>query len=105
MDGNSAEELAAIDAVGQAALVAAGELSATELLDAAAHRLEAGRTLNAVITDLLDRGRAQAKALDESGVLRRGGGGPVAGVPFLLKDLGASLAGAPEAMGSRALRS
>ncbi len=30
--------------------------------------------------------------------------GPLAGVPFLLKDLGASLAGAPEAMGSRALR-
>ena len=30
--------------------------------------------------------------------------GPLAGVPFLLKDLGAALAGAPEAMGSRALR-
>ena len=37
-------------------------------------------------------------------MLRAGGAGPLAGVPFLLKDLGASLAGAPEAMGSRALR-
>lgn len=105
MDQNSAVELSAIDAIGQASLVAAGELGAADLLDAAILRVEAARPLNAVITDLFERGRAQATALDESGVLRRGDAGPVAGVPFLLKDLGASLAGAPEAMGSRALRS
>lgn len=104
MDQTSAAELAAFDAIGQAALVAAGELGATDLLDAAILRVEATRTLNAVVTDLFERGRAQAAALDDSGALRRGGTGPVAGVPFLLKDLGASLAGAPEAMGSRALR-
>ncbi|MDT5070529.1 MAG: amidase [Mycobacterium sp.] len=104
MDEKAAVELAGIDAIGQAALVAAGEVTAKELLDAAIVRLEAGRALNAVITDLFDRGRAQAVALDESGALRDGGAGPLAGVPFLLKDLGASLAGTPEAMGSRALR-
>ena len=79
-------------------------MSATELLEAAIARLESARGLNAVITDLFDRGRAQAGALDRSGALRGGDAGPLAGVPFLLKDLGASLAGAPEAMGSRALR-
>ena len=97
-------ELARVDAIGHAELAASGELSALELLEAAIARLEAARQLNAVISDLFDRARAQAAALDTSGVLRTGDAGPLAGVPFLLKDLGASLAGAPEAMGSRALR-
>jgi amidase len=79
-------------------------LSAVELLDAAIIRLEAARGLNAVIHDLFDRGRAQAAELDASGRARDDESGPLAGVPFLLKDLGASLAGTPEAMGSRALR-
>ncbi|WP_454790331.1 amidase [Mycolicibacterium lutetiense] len=104
MDSSSAFELARTDAIGQAALAAAGELTAVELLDAAITRVEATRGLNAVITDLFDRGRAQAVALDKSGVLRNEQAGPLAGVPFLLKDLGAALAGAREAMGSRALR-
>ncbi len=97
-------ELAQLDAIGQAELVASGQLTATELLESAIARVEAARDLNAVIADLFDRGRAHAAALDGSGKLRTGGAGPLAGVPFLLKDLGASLAGAPEAMGSRALR-
>ena len=96
MDTTDAFALAELDAVAQAGLVASGELSATELLEAAIVRLDAARELNAVIADLFDRGRQQAAALTASG--------PLAGVPFLLKDLGASLAGAPEAMGSRALR-
>ncbi|MGV0810026.1 amidase [Mycolicibacterium setense] len=104
MDSPSAFELARTDAIGQAALAANGELTALELLDAAIIRVEATRGLNAVITDLFERGRAQAAALDASGVLRTGEAGPLAGAPFLLKDLGAALAGAPEAMGSRALR-
>lgn len=104
MDSSSAFELAGTDAIGQAALAASGEISAVELLEAAIARIEATRSLNAVITDLFDRGRAQAAALDESGVLRNEKAGPLAGVPFLLKDLGAALAGAREAMGSRALR-
>ena len=104
MDSATAFEVAGLDAVGQAALAATGQLTAVELLEAAIIRLEAGRTLNAVVTDLFDRGRERAAAIDAAGVLRTGSAGPVAGVPFLLKDLGASLAGAPEAMGSRALR-
>ncbi len=104
MDGNAAVELGGIDAIGQAELVANGDVTATELLDAAIARLETARGLNAVIADLFERGRAQAAALDESGALRDGDAGPLAGVPFLLKDLGSSLAGTPEAMGSRALR-
>ena len=104
MDSAQAFELAEIDAVGQGALISAGELSAVELLDAAIIRLEAARGLNAVIHDLFDRGRAQATELDASGRARDDESGPLAGVPFLLKDLGASLAGTPEAMGSRALR-
>ncbi|BDX31999.1 6-aminohexanoate-cyclic-dimer hydrolase [Mycobacterium antarcticum] len=105
MDSQQARELASFDALGQAELVASGELTAVELLDAAITRLDAARPLNAVITDLFDLGRRQSAALDDSGGLRTGEAGPLAGVPFLLKDLGSSLAGAPEAMGSRALRS
>jgi amidase len=104
MDTTDALALADLDTIAQAKLVASGELSATELLEAAIARLEATRELNAVIADLFDRGRQQAVALDASGAVRNGGSGPLAGVPFLLKDLGASLADAPEAMGSRALR-
>lgn len=107
MNSRAAFELADVDAVGQGAMIATGEVSAVEMLDAAITRLEATRGLNAVITDLFERGREQAAALDASGTLRSGPGAPVgavAGVPFLLKDLSASLAGAPEAMGSRALR-
>lgn len=104
MDDNSAFDLAGVDAIGQAQLIASGELTATEVFDAALIRLSAARGLNAVIHELFDRGREQAAALDASGRLRSGDGGPVAGVPFLLKDLGAALGGAPESMGSRALR-
>ncbi|AKS34169.1 amidase [Mycolicibacterium goodii] len=104
MDIRSAVELAGVDAIGQAEMLAAADLTAVELLEAAILRVEATRKLNAVITDLFDRGRARAAALDESGVLRGGEAGPLTGVPFLLKDLGAALAGTPEAMGSVALR-
>jgi amidase len=100
MDSAQAVELAGIDAIGQASLVAAGELSAVELLEAAIIRLEAARGLNAVIDDLFERGRVQAADLDAADSRTS----PLHGVPFLLKDLGASLAGVREVMGSRALR-
>lgn len=104
MDSSLAFELVSLDAIGQAELVAAGEVAAAELLEAAIGRLEGARHLNAVIADLFDLAREQAAALDTAGRLRTGEAGPLAGVPLLLKDLGASLAGTPEAMGSRALR-
>ena len=80
----------ALDLIASAALVRSGEATALELLDAAIARIEAARDLNAVICDLFERAREQAsKPLPD---------GPLAGAPFLLKDLGASLAGTPERM-------
>jgi amidase len=90
------EDLATLDLHGHAALIASGEATALELLDAAIARIEAARDLNAVICDLFERARARAA--------EPVGDGPLAGAPFLLKDLGAALAGAPERMGSVALR-
>src|SRR6195952_829060 len=104
MDSNAAFALGDLDAIAQGALVAAGELTAADALESAITRVEATRGLNAVICDLFDRARDQAAALDASAAPRAPGSSPLAGVPFLLKDLGASLAGAPERMGSRALK-
>jgi amidase len=89
-------DLATLDAIGHADLVRRGEATALELLDAAIARIEAARELNAVVCDLFERARVQATG--------RLGDGPLAGAPFLLKDLGAALAGTPERMGSVALR-
>jgi amidase len=64
------------------------EITAEELLDAAIARVEARNpTVNAVVMKLYDYGQqAIAAGLPE---------GPFTGVPFLLKDLSASLAGTP----------
>ncbi|THD78787.1 MAG: amidase [Phenylobacterium sp.] len=79
------------DAVGLAALVAQREVSAGELLDAAVARMaEVNPQINAVTQDLTERARAEPVAP-----------GALAGVPFLLKDLGASLKGTPTTGGSR----
>lgn len=91
------DELLWRSAVEQAALVRAGEVSALELVDAAIARIEATRELNAVIHDDFEAARERAA----SGALS----GPLAGVPFLLKDLGEPQEGRPERMGSRALAS
>lgn len=73
------------DATAQAALVASGQISAAELLEAAIARTDATHgTLNAVVIRFDDKARAQLQA-----PLR----GPFAGVPFLLKDLGQEYAG------------
>jgi amidase len=87
-------ELMWLSAVEQAALVRAGEVSATELVEAAITRIDATRGLGAIIHE--DAEAALARA---AGPLS----GPLAGVPFLLKDLGEPQAGVPERMGSRAL--
>src|SRR5918911_5531242 len=90
------DDLATLDLIGHAAMVRSRQATALELLDAAIARIEAARGLNAVICDLFDRAREQA-----SGPLPDG---PLAGAPFLLKDLTDPLAGTPERMGSVALR-
>jgi amidase len=91
------DELATIDALGQAALVRADELTALELVDSAIERIERlNPVLNAVIWTRYEAARAEARApLPDS---------PLAGVPFLLKDLGATLAGTVQTEGSRAGR-
>ena len=89
-------DLAAADATDQAALVASGELTAAELVDAAIARIEAvNPQLNAVIHPLFDRARERAAA---------GPTGPFAGVPILVKDLDGELAGAPLHLGNRLLK-
>ncbi len=77
------------DAVGLAALVREGQVSAAELLAAARTRAEAvNDRINAIVVDV------EPPAA---------GDGPFAGVPFLLKDLGHDLAGYPTSGGSRSL--
>jgi len=68
---------ARLDGVAQAELVARGELSATELLDACAARVEAmNPIIHALPTVDLDRARAVKPAA-----------GPFSGVPFVVKDV------------------
>ncbi|MQY02808.1 amidase [Actinomadura macrotermitis] len=84
------------DAVGLAGLVARGEVSPAELLEAAIARAERvnGR-LNAIVRPMYDIARERA-----AGPLP----GPLAGVPFLIKDLMQDYAGLPTGSGSRSLR-
>jgi Asp-tRNA(Asn)/Glu-tRNA(Gln) amidotransferase A subunit family amidase len=87
------EDYRKYDAVGLAGLVAGGEVSAAELLETAVTRMAAvNPKINAVTMDLTEWGRQDVKRPIWSG--------PLAGVPFLLKDLGAQLAGAPTSAGS-----
>ena len=82
------------DAVGLAALVARGETTPEALLEAAIERVDArNETVNAVTNRLYDYARqAIADGLPD---------GPLKGVPYLLKDLGASLAGCPTTRGCK----
>lgn len=85
------EEYRRHDAVGLADMVARREVSAGELLDAAVARLaEVNPKINAVTLDLTERARSETPTP-----------GAFCGVPFLLKDLGATLAGTPTTAGSR----
>src|SRR4051812_22581240 len=77
------------DAVGLAALVRGGEVSAAELLAAARDRAaEVNDRINAIVVEVEPLPARE---------------GPFSGVPFLLKDLGQDLAGYPTSGGSRSL--
>src|SRR6266540_2431826 len=92
-----ADELAFMDATAQAELVSSGQASPRELVDAAIQRIEKlDGELNAVVTRLFEKARAAA-----DGELPPG---PLRGVPFLLKDLGALSRGDPYASGVKAAR-
>jgi Asp-tRNA(Asn)/Glu-tRNA(Gln) amidotransferase A subunit family amidase len=84
----------AYDALGLAELVRQKKVSPAELLEAAIARVQArNATVNAVTMPLYDLARqAIADGLPA---------GPFAGVPFLMKDLTASIAGVPMTRGSR----
>ena len=82
-----------LDATALAALVRSGEVTPGELLDEALARLARGNPrLNAVVIDHAERaGRTAAGRL----------AGPLAGVPFLVKDLNTYLAGTVTSEGCR----
>ncbi|MCX6082753.1 MAG: amidase [Chloroflexi bacterium] len=87
-------EYAKYDGLGLADLVRKKEVSAVELVDEAIQRIEAHNPqLNAVVTKLYDTARdAASKSLPDS---------PFAGVPFLIKDLMATIAGVPTSSGNK----
>jgi amidase len=90
-------DLAALDATAQAALVASGEVSPTELVQAAVDRAEqVDDRLNAIIHPRF------AEAVAEAGGELPGG--PFRGVPFVLKDLDGTAAGQPLHAGTRFLK-
>ncbi|MCF3946156.1 amidase [Acidiphilium sp. AL] len=89
-------QLQEFDATALAALVAKGDVSAGELLEAALARIDAAEPrLNAVAVDMRDKAHKQA-----AGKLT----GPFAGVPFLLKDILQDYAGSRMTLGAVALR-
>ena len=84
----SLDELAALDATGQAQLVRTKEITPLELVTAAIERIERiNGTVNAVVVPMFEQAReAASRPLPD---------GPFRGVPFLLKDLAAECAGVP----------
>jgi len=85
------KEYGEYDATALAALVAKGEVTPAELLEAAYARIEAGEpAINAISQYMREKAQAQL-----AGPLT----GPFAGVPFLLKDLDMEYAGTRLTMG------
>src|SRR5438067_3034818 len=92
----TAAEVAGLDALDQAQLVRSGQVSAVELLTWALERIEElNPTLNAVVIPMFDHALEAARARPV---------GPLAGVPYLLKDLATEVAGVRFCEGSVFLR-
>jgi amidase len=87
------EEYRHFDAVALAGLVGKGEVSAGELLDVAIARAEA---VNPKINAIVHKQYEQAHATIGKGLPN----GPLAGVPYLIKDLATFEAGEPARLGS-----
>jgi amidase len=82
-----------MDATAQAELVQKGEVSPIELLEGAIERAEqVNPEINAIINPLYDMARKATSDLPD---------GPFKGVPFLMKDIGAEVAGVKMEEGSR----
>lgn len=91
-----AEELGTLDATAQADLVRSGQVTATELVDAAIAAAErVNPTINAIIHPRYAAARGEAA---------RAGAAPFGGVPMVVKDLGCAIGGEPMHMGSRGLK-
>lgn len=94
MTGDLAELVDNNDATAVAQEVRAGSVDPQQLLDLALARVEERNpTLNAIVNVAADDARAQLNRVDRSA--------PFAGVPFVIKDLGARVAGLPTTRGSR----
>jgi amidase len=90
-------DYAKYDGLGLAELVHKKKVSPTELVEEAINRIETHNPkLNAVVFKLYDRARNSAK-----GKLPNG---PFTGVPFLIKDLHATLEGTPTSHGNKLWR-
>ncbi|NWH08820.1 MAG: amidase [Alphaproteobacteria bacterium] len=89
----SFKEYAGYDAIGLAALIQRREVSAAEVLEAALERADRHNPhLNAIVHRADDEARARARSPIA---------GPFQGVPFLVKDLYADIAGWPQSNGSK----
>ncbi len=85
------------DGLGIAELVRKGEINPLEVMEEAVRRIEEHNPkLNAVVTKMYDSARSSVKAGLPAG--------PFTGVPFLVKDLMATVAGVPTSSGNRLLR-
>lgn len=85
------------DATSLAELIKKKEVTPTELLETAISRAEdVNPKINAVVTKLYDLGKEQLKSLDANA--------PLAGVPYLIKDLGPQLKGTRYTCGSKILK-
>lgn len=93
-----------LDATGLAAKIAAGDCSAREAVEGAIERIETlNPVLNAVIWSDFEAARKAADSID-AGSAGGTSAGPFSGVPFLIKDIGATQAGLPAWLGNRALK-
>ena len=93
------DDLSLLDATAQAELVRRGEASPAELVDAAFERIDA---LNSDINAVIYRDDQRARATAAAG--HPAIDAPFAGVPFLIKDIGANQAGLPYWSGNAALK-
>jgi amidase len=85
-----------------AALIRTGETTAAEVVDAHLARIaEANASVNAVTRDLAETARSAAAAVDRA-IAAGEPAGPLAGVPFTVKD-SIDVAGSPTTWGSAAL--
>ncbi|HXY22348.1 MAG TPA: amidase family protein, partial [Burkholderiaceae bacterium] len=93
----SEQEYAQHDGLGLAALVRNGEVSSKELVELAIARIEAHNpVLNAVVRKRYQEALAESANVNKDATF--------AGVPFLLKDLIATIAGEPTGSGNRLMK-